>query len=226
MVIKIEILSTLKYFEGLSDDELEPIQKYMVEKSVSKGEVFVVEDERSEYLYFLIEGMVKVYKSLNNGKEQILHIAPPGEALNDTAAYDGGLNIGSMMALTPVTLYGLPKKYLFTVLEKNPKIYLNVLKALAYRTRRDANLVKELSFAQVMERLAKLILGEYAGEKSSVGLWLTQQDMANMIGTRREVVNRSLKIMEENGAIKLARHRVIIVNKRILEEMSSPDTVL
>jgi CRP-like cAMP-binding protein len=77
-----------------------------------------------------------------------------------------------------------------------------------------------------MERLAKLLLGEYAGEKSDVGLRLTQQDMANMIGTRREVVNRSLKIMEEKGAIKLARHRVLIVKKKILEEMSAPDTVL
>ena len=103
---------------------------------------------------------------------------------------------------------------------------MNILRALAYRTRRDANLVKELSFTQVIERLAKLLLGEYVGEKSNVGLWLTQQDMASMIGTRREVVNRSLKIMEEKGAIKLARHRVIVINKNILEEMSSPDTVL
>jgi CRP-like cAMP-binding protein len=226
MTIKIEILKTFKYFEGLRVVELESIQKYFTEKSVSKGELFLVEGERSEYLFFLVEGMVKVFKSLNNGKEQILHIAPPGEALNDTSAYDDGTNIGSQLALTPVTLYVLPKKYLFTILEEHPKIYLNVLKALAYRTRRDANLVKELSFAQVMERLAKLLLGEYAGEKSDVGLWLTQQDMANMIGTRREVVNRSLKIMEERGAIKLARHRVIIVNKKILEEMSAPDTVL
>ena len=77
--------------------------------------------------------------------------------------------------------------------------------------------MKELSFTQVMERLAKLLLGEYAGEKSTVGFWLTQQDMANMIGTRREVVNRSLKIMEEKGAIKLGRHRVIVINKKFLK---------
>ena len=226
MATKIETLKTLRYFEGLSNAELESIQKYLTEKSINKGEEFVVEDESSEYLFFLVEGVVKVFKSLSNGKEQILHIARPGEALNDTSAYDSGPNIGSMLALTPVILFALPRKYLFTMLEEHPKMFLNVLKALAYRTRRDANLVKELSFAQVMERLAKLLLGEYAGEKSDVGLWLTQQDMAKMIGTRREVVNRSLKIMEEKGAIKLARHRVIIVKKKILEEMSASDTVL
>jgi len=226
MVIKLGSLKSLKYFEGLSAAELLAIQKYFTERPVNKGEVFLVEGACSEHMFFLVEGMVKVYKSLNNGKEQILHIAPPGEALNDTSAYDSGPNIGSMLALTPVTLYALPKKHLFAILDQHPKVFLNVLKALAYRTRRDANLVKELSFAQVMERLAKLLLGEYAGEKSDVGLRLTQQDMANMIGTRREVVNRSLKIMEEKSAIKLARHRVLIVKKKILEEMSAPDTVL
>ena len=86
---------TLKYFEGLTKAELESLQKYFIEKPVAKGEIFLIEGEFSEYLYFLIEGMVKIYKSLSNGKEQILHIAPPGEALNDTSAYDGGSNIGS-----------------------------------------------------------------------------------------------------------------------------------
>lgn len=226
MAITIESLQTIKYFNGLSNAELESIQKLLTEQSVNKGTVFVVENEKSEYLYFLIDGMVKVYKSLNNGKEQILHIAPPGEALNDISAIDSGPNVGSMVALTPVILYALRKEYFSTVIQDHPKIYMNILRALAYRTRRDANLVKELSFTQVIERLAKLLLGEYIGEKSNVGLWLTQQDMASMIGTRREVVNRSLKIMEEKGAIKLARHRVIVINKNILEEMSSPDTVL
>ena len=149
-----------------------------------------------------------------------MHIAPPGESLNDVSTFDGGTNQASMVAMTPVSLYAVRKEDLKTILEEHPRIYINILKALAYRIRRDSNLVEELSSTQVIGRLAKLLIGKYAGEEATVGLWLTQQDMASMIGTCREVVNRSLKIMEEKGAIRLGRHRIIVLKKDILSDMA------
>ena len=220
MSVEIEALKTINYFNNLDAVELKAISSYMIEQSVNKGEIFLFEGEWSDYLFFLIAGLVKVYKTSQNGKEQILHIAPPGESLNDVSTFDGGTNQASMLAMTPVTLYALRKADLTTILEEHPHIYLNILKALAYRIRRDSNLVEELSSTQVSGRLAKLLLGKYAGEEATVGLWLTQQDMASMIGTCREVVNRSLKIMEEKGAIRLGRHRILVLNKDILADMA------
>jgi CRP/FNR family transcriptional regulator len=182
MAVDTETLKSVNYFAGLDSAELSQI-KYMTEKTVDKG-VFLLEGEWSDYLYFLIGGLVKVYKTSDNGKEQILHIAPPGESLNDVSTFDGGSNQASMLAMTPVHLYGVRKEDLITLLHDHPMIYLNILKALAYRIRRDSNLVGELSSSQAMARLAKLLLGKYAGE-ATVGLWLTQQDIANMIGTCR-----------------------------------------
>jgi CRP-like cAMP-binding protein len=224
MTVELELLKSINYFNSLKPAELEAIQKHIIEKSVNKGEIFLFEGEWSDYLYFLISGLVKVYKSSRNGKEQILHIAPPGESLNDVSTFDGGTNQASMLAMTPVTLYGIRKEVLGTILQEHPTMYMNILKALAYRIRRDSNLVEELSSTQVIGRLAKLLLGKYAGEESTVGLWLTQQDMASMIGTCREVVNRSLKIMEDKGAIKLGRQRVIVLKKDILAEMAKTAT--
>ncbi len=224
MSIEIDLLKTINYFNDLDITELESIKKYMIEKSVSKGEIFLFEGEWSDYLYFLMSGLVKVYKTSANGKEQILHIAPPGESLNDVSTFDGGANQASMLAMTPVLLYGIRKDSLRIILQEHTDIYMNILKALAFRIRRDSNLVEELSSTQVIGRLAKLLLGKYAGEESTVGLWLTQQDIASMIGTCREVVNRSLKIMEEKGAIRLGRHRVIVLKKDILAEMAKTTT--
>jgi CRP/FNR family transcriptional regulator len=220
MAIEIESLKTINYFTGLDSSELDSIQQFISEKSVAKGEILLMEGEWSDYLYFLMAGLVKVYKTSQSGKEQILHIAPPGESLNDVSTFDGGTNQASMLAMTPVLLYAVRKEDLKPLLEAHPRIYINILKALAYRIRRDSNLVEELSSTQVMGRLAKLLMGKYAGEEATVGLWLTQQDMASMIGTCREVVNRSLKIMEEKGAIRLGRHRVIVLKKDILADMA------
>ena len=82
----------------------------MTEKSVDKGEIILFEGEWSDYLYFLDGGLVKVYKTSQNGKEQILHIAPPGESLNDVSTFDGGTNQASMLAMTPVHLYAIRKE--------------------------------------------------------------------------------------------------------------------
>ena len=224
MAIEIDLLKGINYFSGLGTSDLQAIVPYMIEKTAAKGEIFLFEGEWSDYLYFLIGGLVKVYKTSSNGKEQILHIAPPGESLNDVSTFDGGSNQASMLAMTPVFLYGIRKEDLKGILSNHPRIYLNILKALAYRIRRDSNLVGELSSTQALARLAKLLLGKYAGEEQTVGLWLTQQDMASMIGTCREVVNRSLKIMEEKGAIRLGRHRVIVLDKSILGEMAKEPT--
>ena len=221
MAIEVEQLKNIGYFNGLEQPELLAISRFMTEQSVDKGEIFLFEGEWSENLFFLMAGLVKVYKTSSNGKEQILHIAPPGESLNDVSTFDGGTNQASMLAMTPVHLYALCKDDLKTILETYPRIYINILKALAYRIRRDSNLVEELSSTQVMGRLAKLLMGKYAGEEATVGLWLTQQDMASMIGTCREVVNRSLKIMEEKGAIRLGRHRIIVLKKDVLADMAT-----
>ena len=80
--------------------------------------------------------------------------------------------------------------------------------------------MEELSSTQVLARLAKLLLGRYAGEEATVGLSLTQQDMASLIGASREVVNRALKIMEDRDAIRLSRRRVIVVDKNTLSELA------
>jgi CRP-like cAMP-binding protein len=219
MNIDLETLKSITYFQGLEAAELESIKGYITEKRVDKGEIFLRQGQTSDYLFFVTSGLVKVFKTSRNGKEQILHIAPPGESLNDVSTFDGASSAASMVAMTSVNLYAIRKEDLNTILHNPSKLYLNIFKALAKRVRRDSNLVEELSFSQVLARLAKLLLGTYAGEEATVGLYLNQQDMANMIGSTREGVNRSLKIMEEAGAIRLSRHRVIVLNKNILAEL-------
>ena len=218
MAIQSELLKHVHYLSGLSLAELDSIKKLLSEKTAEKGEIFLIEDEWSDFLYFLISGVVKVYKTSADGKEQILHIATEGESLNDVSTFDGGPNAASMLAMTPVLLYMIRKNDLGALFHDHPQVALNTIKALANRVRRDSTLVKDLSFTHVTSRLAKMLL-KYAGAETDAWPRLTQQDMAAMVGTTREVVNRSLRTLEENGAIRLERHGIVILNKKALEEI-------
>jgi CRP/FNR family transcriptional regulator len=95
---------------------------------------------------------------------------------------------------------------------------LNVIKVLARRVRHLVSLVEDLSFRRVISRVAKILL-EHIGGEMGRGPRLTQQEMAAMAGTAREVVGRSLKALEEEGAIKLDRHRIIITDKEALQKI-------
>jgi CRP/FNR family transcriptional regulator, cyclic AMP receptor protein len=227
MAIDAELLKSTAYFSGMDSAELESIKSFIQEMRVPKGNHFLSEGESSDYLYFIVSGLVKVYKTSSGGKEQVLHIAPPGDSLNDVSLFDGGLTAAGMVALTPAVLYAIRKDDIIKLLWKKPHLMMNVIKSLAQRIRRDSNLVEDLSSTQVLQRLAKLFVGRYGGEEITLGLTLTQKDMADLVGSSREMVNRSLKVLEDNGGIRLSRRKVIVLDREVLYRIAenSPDTI-
>jgi CRP-like cAMP-binding protein len=220
-MIKTDSLKSMRYFSGIDTAQLEAIRHLFKEVRFDKGSHFLSEGSRTDSLYFIVSGLVKVYKTSPEGREQVLHIAPPGDSLNDVSLYDGGPNAAGMVALTPVVLYTIDRKDIIRVLQENPRLMMNVIRALAERIRRDSNLLEDLSSSQVLGRLAKLFLGQYGGEEFTVGLKLTQKDMASLVGSSREMVNRSLRVIEEMGGIRLSRRKVIVLDKSILQKIAA-----
>jgi CRP-like cAMP-binding protein len=220
MTVDVKLLQSMAYFRGLSSAELESIKALVKETRVLKGEHFISEGQHSDYLYFIASGLVKVYKTSSGGKEQVLHIAPPGDSLNDVSLFDGSPTAASMVALTPVILYIIRKDDIIKLLWEKPQMMMNVIHSLAQRIRRDSNLVEDLSSTQVLQRLAKLFIGRYGGEEDTTGLTLTQKDLAGLVGASREMVNRCLKTLEESGGIKVARGSVIVLDREILNKIA------
>jgi CRP/FNR family cyclic AMP-dependent transcriptional regulator len=220
MAIDVELLQSTAYFSGMDSMELESVKSLIQETRVQEGQHFLSEGESSDYLYFIVSGLIKVYKTSRSGKEQVLHIAPPGDSLNDVSLFDGGPTAAGMVALTPAVLYAIRKDDIVKLLWKKPHMMMNVIKSLAQRIRRDSNLVEDLSSTQVLQRLAKLFIGRYGGEEITAGLTLTQKDLAGLVGSSREMVNRSLKALEEMGGIRLSRRRIIVLDKEILYKIA------
>ena len=218
MAVQIEFLKSIPYFSGLSPAELESISQFIFEKTAERGQVIVLEGESAEALFFVVSGAVKVFKTSAEGKEQILNIVRPGESFNDVPIFDDAPNPTSAQAMGPVILYGLKKSELKATLRHHPQVALNIIKVLAEQVRRLMSLVEDLSFRHVIGRVAKILLG-HAGDGTAPGPRLTQQEIAAMAGTVREVVARSLKALEEEGTIRLERHRIVITDKEALQEM-------
>jgi CRP/FNR family cyclic AMP-dependent transcriptional regulator len=219
MAVTLKMLAKMHYFLGLTPDELKEVKKYIAfEKTVKKGEILLFEGDQSEYMYLIASGAVKIYKRSANMKEQILNIASTGESLNDVSTFDGGACAMDMLAMTPVRLYAITKEDIKALFTAFPKVALNVAGVLAAKVRRDSSLVEVLSFDQVISRLARLIIKQSDARQGLLPLF-TQQDLAAMVGTSRVVVNRSLRVMEEKGAIRLERRRIVITDEETLKNL-------
>ena len=219
MAVTTKALSTMPYFTGLNAEELAAVKSCIShEKKIDKGEMLLLEGDQSEYMYLIISGAVKIFKRSLNGKEQILNIASTGETLNDVSTFDGGACAMDMLAMTPVRLCAIKKDDMRNLFSKFPKIALNVAGVLAAKVRRDSSLVEVLSFDHIISRLAKLILKQSDAGEAMLPLF-TQQDLAAMVGTSRVVVNRSLKAMEDKGAIRMTRRRIEITDVVALKQL-------
>lgn len=222
MAIDIDLLKGIPYFAGLSESDLEAVGQHMFEQSFQRGDMILLEDDPSEVIYFVVSGAVKSFKTSIEGKEQTLCLLRTGESFNDVPILDGGPNVASAMAMTPVLLYGMTKTDIEELLQENPAVAMNVIRVLSKKVRHFVSMVEDLSFRDVTSRVAKLLL-EYAtdhgGPEEPHRPRLTQQEMAAMVGTAREVVGRSLKVLEEEGAIRMDRHRIVVTNRKALQEL-------
>jgi len=218
MTVQLDFLKRIPYFSGVGLADLESIKQLVFERSADRAEMVVLEGEPAANLFFVVSGAVRVFKTSAEGKEQILSIVRPEESFNDVPIFDGGPNPASARTMGPVVLYGIRKNDMEAILRNHPHIALNVTRVLAKRVRQLVSLVEDLSFKHVISRVAK-ILFEQVRSETSHGPRLTQQEMAAMAGTAREVVGRSLKELEEQGAIKLDHHRIIITDKEALQKI-------
>ena len=219
MAVQTELLKHVHYFSSLSPNELESVKEFItLEKTVERGEIFLLEGEWDDFCYFLISGVVKVFKTSADGKEQILSLIRPGESFNDVPAFSSGANLASAEAMSDIVLYGIKKSNLEAILREHPQVAQNIIQVLSQRVQHLVSLIEDLSFRHVTGRVARILI-ENAGDGTGGGHRLTQQEMAAMAGTAREVVGRSLKTLEEEGVIRLDRHRIVITNKEALKDM-------
>jgi CRP-like cAMP-binding protein len=219
MVVQLEFLKSVPYFAGLGPVELDSIRKLAFEKTVGRGEIVLLEGDPPQALFFVASGAIKVFKTSAEGKEQILNIVRPGESFNDVPIFDDGPNLASAQAMGPVVLYGLRKADLRVIQERYPQVAANIIRVLAEQVRKLVSLVEDLSFRHVISRVAKILL-EQASDSTGPKPRLTQQEIAAMAGTAREVVGRSLKALEEEGAIRLERHRIVVTDRDALQQAS------
>lgn len=182
----------------------------------------MLEGDPGGALHYVRSGLIKVFKTSVGGKEQVLRLIAAGHTFNDVPALDGGPNPASAAAMEPSVVYVIRRAALRQLISTRPGVAEAVVRTLASALRHLVTLVEDLSLRHVAARLAKLLLEQEAllqqGQQSH---HLTQQEMAALVGTAREVVGRALKELEVAGALEIHQGRIVIQNRERLQLLAA-----
>jgi CRP-like cAMP-binding protein len=222
MTVDMEAIRRIPMFATLGAEDLARVAAVTRERHYERGELIIMEGDRGGALYYVQSGLVKVFKLSPDGKEQVLRLISAGYTFNDVPALDGGPNPASVAALESSTIYSIGREELCRLIRERPAVAEGVIAALAIALRHLVGLVEDLAFRHVTARVARILLEqEQALAEGRQARRLTQQEMAAIAGTAREVVGRALRELEAAGAIAVHQGRVSIRNQERLRLLAT-----
>jgi CRP/FNR family transcriptional regulator, cyclic AMP receptor protein len=216
---RILALRQNRYLTGLEDILLAELADHTQLLSFEEDEVIFLEGQPCLGLYILESGRVKIFKYSQAGREMIINVLNAGESFNEVPVFDQGVNPANVAAVLDTQVWLIEARALRTLIAQHPRAAQQIIINLSENLRMLLDKVAELSFYTVTARLAHLLLelptDQLAGKGSER---ITQDDLAARIGTVREVVARSLKELENYGAIEVEWGKITILDEVRLSE--------
>ncbi len=198
---------------GLNQQELESLTRGALVRSFPRNAVVLNEGDRTDSLYVILSGRVKVYLADDEGKEVTLSTQGPGEYFGELVL-DAGPRSASVMTLEPSRFAVVTKEQFTEFLATHPEFTARLIGKLIRLARTLTSNVRGLALLDVYGRVARLLLelAEERDGKRVVREKLTQQEIANRVGASREMISLILKDLTLGGYLSIA-DRVITINK-------------
>jgi CRP/FNR family cyclic AMP-dependent transcriptional regulator len=177
--------------------------------------VLITEGDRSDLLYIVLEGRVRVYSANEEGREVTIVTHGAGEYVGEMAL-DGGMRSASVMTLEPTTCAVVSGRDLREFVASHPDFAQHLVMKLIWRVRQATDNIKSLALQDVYGRVVRLLdeLSEpQPGGMRVVHERLTQRDIAERVGSSREMVSRIFKDLVTAGCLEVKPGRIAILKK-------------
>ncbi len=203
--------------EVLDDALLRAIAARGSVRSFPSQAVLVTEEDMSDALFIILSGRIKAYGSNSEGQEVVYGTHGPGEYFGEMMI-DGGPRSASVMTLAPTTCIVVPGPEVRDFLAHHPDFALHLVHKLIRLARGSTQQVKSLALEDVYGRVTRLLRTLAIDEPGAPGVKvlpdrLTQQDIAERVGSSREMVSRVFKPLLEGGYVEMRAGRIVLLKK-------------
>ena len=223
---KLELFRQIPYLRSLPDTALQALAASLRELSYEPGDVIFRKGDESEGLGVVLRGRVRTLTTSPEGRQQVLKVFGPGRTFGDIPVFDHEPQPADAIAISETVVVFIPQRELLDRLKQNPDAAIEVIRLFASRLRAYKQMVEDLSLRTVVARVARLLVDRARGaqtlieEPPSSSPEYKQDEITAMVGSVREVVQRSLKTLEHAGLIQMARGRIQVIDLEALEGWS------
>jgi CRP-like cAMP-binding protein len=227
MPVRIEdVLRLSGVFRRLTPDDRARLTAVASLREFDKGALLFSEGDDSDFLYTVASGRVKVFKTTARGTDVILELFGPGDPVGAVAVYESRPYPATAVALEPTTCMLVPRESFFALLERHPTLVRGLLVGLTHRLVELTNRLAELSGGRIEARLARFFLklasdiGQPRPEGTFIGIALSRQELADMIGTTIETAIRIMSRWSKDDIVRTEKEGFVVVKRDALETLA------
>lgn len=211
-------LSDAAIFQGVDADARLALSKQLQRVDFRRGRAVYTEGEQGDRLYIILSGKVKLGNRSRDGREEVLTLLGPPDMFGELSIFDPGPRTSTATAVTSVRAASMDGDAMRTWITERPEMAEQLLRVLARRLRRTNDVLADLIFTDVPGRVAKQLLdlaerfGTPHGDVIRVKHDLRQEEIAQLVGSSRETVNKALADFAQSGWIQVGVKYVVITN--------------
>ena len=216
-------IARVPLFAGLSEEQALRLEEVAQRRTFRRGEVIFHKGDAGSTLYMIVQGQVKIVLPSDSGEEALLAVLDAGDFFGELSLIDEQPRSATVVATAPTETLVLHREEFLKFLVASPGMAVDMLRILAQRLREADEFIEDAIFLDVPGRLAKKILelaetyGRETPEGTVIGLRLTQQELATMVGATRESVNKHLRAYRSRGYIEIDRQRIVVLRPKELQ---------
>ena len=223
----VQYLRKIPVFADLPDEALLTIHQYTIERVYRRGTVIFFEGDSGEGFHYVKSGKVKIIKATGDGREHIIKILTPGDLFAEVLLFNNQAYPATAVAAEDACIGIIKNSDLERLVLGNNKLALQLIRALSQRLLYAQQKIKNLALGDVLARTAETLLrlgGEHGRLDENgvivIAIDLSRQELANLVGTTRETVTRTLSALRKDKIIDFVGDKMVILKPEKLKSYS------
>jgi CRP/FNR family cyclic AMP-dependent transcriptional regulator len=218
------LLQKIDLFRDLSAEELAKIGQLLIRRVFRDKDLVFLQAQPLEHVYFIAEGKVKICRTDEHGREQVVNLLQTGDFFPHAGFFQPeAVYPADAVLMEDGVLLALPNARFGALLQSHPALCMKLLAVLEGKYMELQGRLKEMvlhdTFGRIVKQLLRLarMYGQPDGDRVRLTIPLTNQELANMIGTSRETVNRTLSQLRRSGAVEVGQDHHLLIRVDVLE---------
>jgi CRP/FNR family transcriptional regulator, cyclic AMP receptor protein len=204
------MLENVSLFLCLTIQERAELEAISQKRSVAKNTILISDGDKTDSIYIIETGKAHAIRSDESGRQVIINRFGPLDYFGEMSFFDGKSRCATVITKTRCELLVIPRNAFSRLVTNHPEILTNIINALLDKLRKATQKIEELAFLDVYGRLANF-LSENKNDEGLIEEPMTQQEIADIVGSSRETVCRILSELADGGYISRKKNQITLL---------------